>query len=592
MVSTRRPFSFAAAAPALLLGVAAAGVLASPESLLRRFAELGGTPAENLRLMQGFGVALAMLAAATLIDARRPPRAAGPLAAAALAAAAAATLVLFVLRLADWWIDDAGITFAYSRSLAEGEGLRAQPGAPAVEGYSSTLWMLILAAAGRLGADIPAAAKMLGMVFGVAALALAVDLVRRETGSAQAAALAACAICTAPFAVWTASGQEHALQALLLTLVVVLAARLEAWRPWTAGLLCLLVLTRPEAPLIVAAVFVAGLALSWREGRGLDLRRNLPLALAPFLVFAALVAFRLAYFGDLLPNPFYAKASDAGPAGLLNLFGGGWSYLLQGLQATGLILLAPLLALGPGPGAGTGARTARRAALPAAAAVLGGHLVFVVWAKGDWMGQYRFLMPVLPLLAAAPLLAAGAIPPGLRRTALCLGAGLFLLQSTIVQLSLFAAGPTTPLATVAAVGREFADLARRLEIPDPTLAHHDAGAIAYERSLRLIDLGGLIDRRIARSMGDRAALEAYLLEERRPDFFFGGRNFAARSGFAEGPAFARDYVRLDFVGKPFMKSHLTHIRRDRIRPAPGIRIERDAEGRATRVEVGPRPDGS
>ena len=47
-----------------------------------------------------------------------------------------------------WVIDDAGISLAYSRTLAAGEGLRAQPGAPPVEGFSNPLWMLAFAALG------------------------------------------------------------------------------------------------------------------------------------------------------------------------------------------------------------------------------------------------------------------------------------------------------------------------------------------------------------------------------------------------------------------------------------------------------------
>ena len=49
-------------------------------------------------------------------------------------------------------------------------------------------------------------------------------------------------------------GQEHALQALLLTLTVLAAATLQSWRPVVALLLSLLVLTRPETPIIVGAI--------------------------------------------------------------------------------------------------------------------------------------------------------------------------------------------------------------------------------------------------------------------------------------------------------------------------------------------------
>ena len=43
-----------------------------------------------------------------------------------------------------WLIDDAGISFTYSRNLAQGFGLVAQPGAPPVEAYSNFLWVVLL----------------------------------------------------------------------------------------------------------------------------------------------------------------------------------------------------------------------------------------------------------------------------------------------------------------------------------------------------------------------------------------------------------------------------------------------------------------
>jgi len=46
----------------------------------------------------------------------------------------------------------------------------------------------------------------------------------------------------------------------------------------------------------------------------------------------------------------------------------------------------------------------------------------------------------------------------------------------------FAAKPTTSLAVVSEIVHNFADLSARLGIENPTLAHHDAGAIGYERT--------------------------------------------------------------------------------------------------------------
>ena len=63
-----------------------------------------------------------------------------------LVAALAVVAVSYQLRLWDWEVEDAAITFAYARSFAEGDGLVPQPGAERVEGYSNPTWLLLFAA--------------------------------------------------------------------------------------------------------------------------------------------------------------------------------------------------------------------------------------------------------------------------------------------------------------------------------------------------------------------------------------------------------------------------------------------------------------
>jgi hypothetical protein len=215
--------------------------------------------------------------------------------------------------------------------------------------------------------------------------------------------------------------------------------------------------------------------------------------------------------------------------------------------------------------------------------LLAGHFFFVIWAKGDWMGQYRFLMPVIPLIVLAVIPAFRAIDTTAGRVGLSSALSLILLVNTVTQLDRFAAQPTTPLSVVSEVGQTFKDLSARLGILDPLLAHHDAGAISYERSVGLLDLGGLVDRDVAKNMRDRAFLEAYVFEQRKPDFIFGTLLFAAETGFTQAPEFARDYIPLVFENNPVMISSLSHIRRELARDVPGIQVDRDADGAPVKV---------
>ena len=125
-----------------------------------------------------------------------------------------------------WIVDDAGITFAYARSLATGAGPVLQPGAPAVEGYSDPAWLALLVAAHRLGLfdhgtwfgvpDLVALPKLLGWLCGVGVflcfLAAARAVSDRPVVVATVAGVVTAVIPS--FAIWTTSGLENGLLAL------------------------------------------------------------------------------------------------------------------------------------------------------------------------------------------------------------------------------------------------------------------------------------------------------------------------------------------------------------------------------------------
>src|SRR5215213_5688672 len=95
-----------------------------------------------------------------------------------LAAAATTVIAALAVLLSRLTLDDAYITFRYARHLAEGYGLGAwNHTGEHVEGYSSLLWMLLLAGAARLGVDIRLASKVLGVA---TALVVIAALVRRR----------------------------------------------------------------------------------------------------------------------------------------------------------------------------------------------------------------------------------------------------------------------------------------------------------------------------------------------------------------------------------------------------------------------------
>lgn len=505
----------------------------------------------------------------------------------ALSAVGIAAYLPLTLLFADWHVDDAAITYAYAENLVLGHGLVLHPSHAPEEGYSNSLWLLLLAVARLFGLEVALAAKLLGTATGALALAICLRCVAestRKTPSGPALAVVLATLLSSPFVIWTVSGLEHGLQAVLLLGLAWSAGRLQTRR--LVGALCAsaLVLVRPEAPLLIAALAAMLLLDARREG--LDVRSSLarvaPIALAAGATLAVLLVFRWVYFGDLLPNPYYAKAQSATVRRLLNPLGGGWMYVFGWLkQGAGYLVVAPLCAL---------SLRASPPSVRAAVALLLAQVGFVIYAEGDWMAQWRFLTAPIALLA---FLAGHAIerecerPERAPRTArLAALASFALLASTTPLLAAFRAHPTTPYATVAEIGAQFVQLAERLSIARPLLAHHDAGGTSYRARIELLDLGGLGDRTIAKNSASPAFLRRYILAERKPDFVFGTTTmFAARkSGFHETEQFKRDYVRIEVDHPLLAEADLCHVRRDRVREAPGIEVLREA-GVPVRVVV-------
>lgn len=415
------------------------------------------------------------------------------------------SLALAPLVLADWVVDDAAISFAYAENLAAGEGLVAVPGGERVEGYSNPLWVALLAIFALFGADLQLVAKLLASASAVATgwLAWRVD----RTWLAPALL-----VLQAPFVIWTASGLENPLFALLLL------GGLVACREERAGLagLCfgLLALTRPEG---LVYGLVAGVLLA---ASGVPTRRFWPVLLG---LFGAHEAFRLAYFAWPLPNTYYAKLG----APLER-----WSW-----DARGWVQLRTWAWLGPGwllpfflLGALRHLRFAVLALLP---------LAFSVYAGGDWMRGFRWMS-----LAAAPLAvvwAAGLLQLrerwGFR--AQWLAGGLVLgglLATSTVTLGAFRARPVDhpPM-----IGRRLAYydvLAERLNVPvrDRSVLDMDMGATLWWTDLPVVDLAGLVDVPIARhTFADRDFFASYVFEERRPLFAHLHRHWEKASGLTK-----------------------------------------------------------
>ena len=446
-----------------------------------------------------------------------------------------------------WWYvdDDAGITFVYARNLVQGHGLIYNLGDPPVEGYSNPLWLFVLAGARMFGADIVLAAKVLGAGCGVLCLTLLWHLGRR--GCPWAWLALPLTATNASFVVWTNSGLENGLHAVLLTgLMCLLASKLteRVRTTLTVLVLSLLVLSRPEGAIF--AIATAGY-LGYQAYRGnATLRQAGVVLLVPMLVACALTIFRIAYFDDVLPNTYYAKADHASLLRLLNPFSGGWRYVSKAIAGGAwTIPLVPVILLLAHVKAWSKLATV-------AITIVTTQLIFVVSVNGDWMGEFRFMAALVPVMAVLVALAFSHLDGLLMtvsqtrgiRSVVWLVPSALLVVSQIPRVIVFAHEPTTPFNVVADVGYHLQEIARAHNVEAPTVLYHDAGGTAYLARIHLIDLGGLCDRTIAKNWRDRERIRSYIFDERRPTFICSGSTFSEKIGLTEFEQLYTDYVPL------------------------------------------------
>ena len=301
--------------------------------------------------------------------------------------------VTLALLLAHSWVyrfltDDAFISFRYSVNLAHGHGLVFNPGWERVEGYSNFLWVLILGVLDMVGIRPEQSAAPISMLLTIGLWAMVAWFAWRQRADGEPAWLAVVPVlllaATRSVAVWSSSGLETRLfEALVVAGVLRLITEVEARqrgefpRSLAAWALALATLTRPDGLLISLAAFAAA-AFHLRRTSRETLTRWLP-SVVPFLVVVgAHFVFRRFYYGDWLPNTYYAKVDGR------TWWSSGFTYLSAFALEYGAILWVPLVALGVSWNLGRG-----RPFAPALfGAVVIPHALYVASIGGDHF-EYR-----------------------------------------------------------------------------------------------------------------------------------------------------------------------------------------------------------
>ena len=394
-------------------------------------------------------------------------------------------------------LDDSWISFRIARNLVEHGLLTHDVTMPPVEGMTNLLWTLLSALwiGGLPEMDPIVPVRLMGSALHVAAVVVAARrvgiVVHRIGGDGGRAALLSGGLLAASgsMAFHAVGGLETPLWSLLF---IGVADRLDAaWegqpqQAWVVGgLLALLAATRPEGLLVAGMVGAMVMVV----------RRDLAIGVVvpAVLGVVALEAFRLAVYGSLVPNTFFAKPPWAAN-GLVDL-SFWWRF---GVGVIGPLAVVPALN-----------RPRVRGLLTIAVVLVAG----TVWSGGDWMpGHRRFTLPMVCLAMAAGI---GVGVAKERWQQLLLGASVLTWT-----LSLAFSG-FTGLDNSSFTHLPYQVLGVRLNASPGVdqVAALDIGTLGWHYRGRVLDLGGLTDAHIAREVEGRhmSKWDESYFRERKPE---------------------------------------------------------------------------
>jgi len=353
--------------------------------------------------------------------------------------------------------DDAMVSLRYARNLAHGHGLLWNPGQTPVEGYTNLLWTLWMAFLHLL--PVPEAKiSLLVMLTSEALLLLNLVVVKRiaELLAPGESAVAITAVILTgtfyPLIFWSLRGMEVGLLTVLISYGVLLVLRLQ--HQFTRAHLLHLVatmvaslLTRLDA-LVPVVILAAFLVLSVGKER----RRSTAAVLLTSIVgtLMALTVFRLAYYGDVLPNTYYLKVTGVALSTRVSV----------GLRALGMLfivhLYAPIIVAGAALLAAR--RQVNRAAVALLAALVLGQCAYSVSVGGDAWELYSFANRYISVVAPALFVLCGIglhalLSGGIRRSAGLLAGVSAALGLSLLLLLLFGKGTNFLLPSVPHVDR-------------------------------------------------------------------------------------------------------------------------------------------
>jgi hypothetical protein len=317
--------------------------------------------------------------------------------------------------------DDPYITYWAAQALSD-FGTIMNFNGEAVEQSSSLLHVILLAVLHQIsGLSLPIIvffSAAMGALSILAAWRLAVFL------NLKAAWFVALFLALFPYLVYLSfSGLETTLVALIVVLLIYSVIRFLTEKISSSVFLltffsiCAYIMVRPEAIFVMLA-FIMGMALyflvhnfflkeinRFRYGKRYFLKLMMLVSIS-LVIFAILSVWRYQTFGQIFPQPVYAKASSLNIDKLMS----GFHYFFDHYWVSSLVILTGLTLFVIYDVFLNDKNDVKNIAMMSVIAFIAATLAFSVSCGGDWMEGGRFFVPILPLLVISGLYAITQIP--------------------------------------------------------------------------------------------------------------------------------------------------------------------------------------
>ena len=426
--------------------------------------------------------------------------------------------------------DDSFISFRYARNLAEGMGLVFNEG-EYVDGYSNFLWTILMSAFIKLGFSPLPVSKILGAVFGVATILSAWIFSKKRLGDTPSNTVAALILSIlGPFTVWTTGGLETMMYTFLLTSAI-LSYTLEREglvRKQVSQIFFILAsLTRTEGFAVFLAVAGFRLIDNHFNRKQLFSVSDVKWFMPVLLVYTAYFLWHYHYYGYPMSNSAYAKI-DVGERSIrkgivyLEGFFRSFPWLLLGFIPA-IKLFASKVKTGKTGESGHWITLASYTALV--------NLALIAALGGDFMGMYRFLTPITPILAllvqSTIRLAYNSFRDSMRNRIIPNTAAIILLalilEGTFTASHGVLEGRITGMRDNALYWSRIGHFLGEHFDEDTSIGVYNAGAIPYYSRMRVLDTNGLCNRYIAlngvKIIGFASIDREYVVEQ-KPDLIY------------------------------------------------------------------------